>query len=459
MKRGGKVVCGVTVLAVAACGGHQGTLSVRPIPTKLAAGVKPVPFRIAEARGQLALGNVALALESFRKALREDPASVDALAGLATCYDRMGRFDLSRRNYEAALAIAPADTQLLAALAGSLELQGRSAEATSVRMEITERLAAAAAADTAAPVQVVKAKPVPVVSVRRETPDVQQVADFVPPPAVQQVASIAKLPAAPSPALIAAAPAASTAFARVPISSPVPVVIAPQPVDLAELSRGPINLNLPVILAEAPVVAPGPSVTIKLPPPRPAPAAVAEPEPTEVPPAPVSVAEAQEPAAAPAASDRAPVRRLALQEKKIDRSGPRLERLSMVEVALVTVSGPRWRSEEVSRSARSTTVRFVPVRQASDLAEVRLLNAARVHRLAARTRAWLAGRGWRGVSIGDAPSTRGRSIIFYPAGQRLVARRLSDQFGFAIAPRGDVEQVTVLLGRDSIRIAGARKKA
>lgn len=131
----------------------------------------------------------------------------------------------------------------------------------------------------------------------------------------------------------------------------------------------------------------------------------------------------------------------------------------MGEVALVTSSGPRWRSEPVSRSARSTTVRFVPVRPATDFAEVRLLNAARVHRLAARTRAWLAGRGWRGVAIGDAPSTRARSIILYPAGQRSVARKLSAQFGFAMAPRRDVQQVTVLLGRDSVRIAGARAKA
>ena len=52
------------------------------------AGVGPV----AEARGHLVLNNVALALEGFRKAQRDEPESTDALLGIATCYDRMGRF-------------------------------------------------------------------------------------------------------------------------------------------------------------------------------------------------------------------------------------------------------------------------------------------------------------------------------------------------------------------------------
>ena len=467
MIRGGKVACGVAVLAVAACSANQGTLSVRPIPTKLAEGARPVPFRVAEGRGQLALGNVALALESFRKALREDPESVDALLGVATCYDLMGRFDLSRRNYEAALAIAPADTQLLAALAGSLDRQGRRAEAASVRLEINERLAAAAAsAKTSAPIEVVQAQAVPVTNVKRETSYVQQASGRSPAPAVQQVASVppaASLPQAPAirgSAPVAAALEARTAVARVPVDSPAPVAIAAQPVEVAQVHSSPLRLALPVILAEAPPAKPGPSVTIKLPPPRPAAPVVADVKPAIAPaaPAPAATAEPNESAAAPAAIARSYAHSSVLQDGKIDQTGPRLERLSRGEVALVTVSGPRWRSEPVSRSARSTTVRFVPVRQATEFAEVRLLNAARVHRLAARTRAWLAGRGWLDVSIGDAPATRRRSIILYPAGQRLVARRLSSQFGFAIAPRRDVGQVTVLLGRDSVRIAGARAK-
>src|SRR5687768_4437664 len=129
MRRGGKIVGTVAMLSIAACGGEQGKLQIRPIGASLATGLKAVPARIAEAQGQLALGNVALALEAFRKAAREDPGSIDAMAGIAACYDRMARFDLSRRHYEAALAVAPGDPRLLAAFAASLDLQGRSTEA------------------------------------------------------------------------------------------------------------------------------------------------------------------------------------------------------------------------------------------------------------------------------------------------------------------------------------------
>ena len=87
------------MLAAASCG-DEGKLEIRSTPSPFAAGQQAVPFRIAEANGQFALGNVALALEGYRKALREDPASLDALTGLAACYDQMGRFDLSRRYHE-----------------------------------------------------------------------------------------------------------------------------------------------------------------------------------------------------------------------------------------------------------------------------------------------------------------------------------------------------------------------
>ncbi|HMI41016.1 MAG TPA: tetratricopeptide repeat protein, partial [Sphingomicrobium sp.] len=131
------------MLATASCG-EEGKLAVRSIPTPFAAGAHPVSFRVAEARAQFALGNVALALEGYRKALREDPASVDAFGGLAACYDKMGRFDLSRRYYESALAVAPGDTRIYAAFAASLDLQGRRDEASAMRGEMAQRLAAAA---------------------------------------------------------------------------------------------------------------------------------------------------------------------------------------------------------------------------------------------------------------------------------------------------------------------------
>src|SRR5690349_22360747 len=126
MNRGGKFLDSTTILAVAACGGQDGKLEIRATPTPLALGKQPVPARIAEARGQIAIGNVALALEAFRTAAREDPNSVDALVGIATCYDQMGRYDLSRRSYEAALALAPSNVETLTAFAASTRARLRS---------------------------------------------------------------------------------------------------------------------------------------------------------------------------------------------------------------------------------------------------------------------------------------------------------------------------------------------
>ena len=131
------LIVALSVSAIA-CAQH-GKLAIRPLPTALAEGDRPVPFRVAEAAGQFALGNVALALESYRKALREDPQSIAALTGRAACYETFGRFDLSGRDYEAALALAPADTHLLGLLAASLLRQGRGAEAASVQREMVAR--------------------------------------------------------------------------------------------------------------------------------------------------------------------------------------------------------------------------------------------------------------------------------------------------------------------------------
>ena len=111
----------------------------------------------------------------------------------------------------------------------------------------------------------------------------------------------------------------------------------------------------------------------------------------------------------------------------------------------------------VAQTARSTTVRFVPLREASArAAPVRLLNAARVNRLAARTRSWLVARGWRGLAIGDAPATRAHSVVLYPAGKRALAQTLSNQFGFRMAQRGSGSQVIVLLGQDAAKLSVLR---
>ena len=352
--RGGITALFVTAgLAATGCTTRASDIKIRPLAdpgSKLGArnGL------LADASAQLAMGNVGLAIEGFRKALREQPDSIAALGGLAACYDEMGRYDLSRLNYEAALAIAPTDPVLLNSFAASLERQGKRMEALAVRAEAAQLASAADALD--------------------------------------RTQAEAEAPAAPI-KVAAVAPAAPIRVAAVAQPAPAPVVI-------------------------------GPSVTVTLPPPRPVEA------PREVPiPAPT-------------------LRQVAVDLGQF--AGPRLERLSPGVVALITIEQPAVQPKVIARTATSTTVRWVPVSVAGVLGRpnIRLLNAARNQGLAARTRGYLLGRGWRKIEIGDAAQVRARSIVYYPASRRMTGRSLAAQFGFASAvQQGDV--LVVLLGRDA----------
>lgn len=77
-----------------------------------------------EAKKQLEAGHPALALEGFRQALRSNGSTTDALNGLAVAYDQLGRFDLSRRFYELALATDPTNEKVLHNIAVSLQMSG-----------------------------------------------------------------------------------------------------------------------------------------------------------------------------------------------------------------------------------------------------------------------------------------------------------------------------------------------
>src|SRR5438067_2972065 len=120
-------------LAAAGCAATQ-DLQVRPIADQ-AAKFRYSGDLLGQGRAQLALGNAGLALETFRKLLREQPASAEAFAGIAACYAAMGRYDLERANYEFALAYAPNDPALLSALAGTLERLGEGEQAVQARSE------------------------------------------------------------------------------------------------------------------------------------------------------------------------------------------------------------------------------------------------------------------------------------------------------------------------------------
>lgn len=126
----------VAATLVASCATTH-RLAIRPIASRFATAA-PVSVRVGEGLGHLALGDAGLALESFRRALAEDPANVAAMRGIAAAYDVMGRADLSRPMYERALAAAPRDTVTLTALASSLAKQGLDREATLVRREVAQ---------------------------------------------------------------------------------------------------------------------------------------------------------------------------------------------------------------------------------------------------------------------------------------------------------------------------------
>lgn len=101
------------------------------LPASACGQEAPADFhaRYDHARQQLALGNIGLAIEGFRKMLRWHPHSLAALNGLGVAYDRLQRFDVSRGYYEHALGLNPAATVTLNNFAASLLLQGRLAEA------------------------------------------------------------------------------------------------------------------------------------------------------------------------------------------------------------------------------------------------------------------------------------------------------------------------------------------
>jgi hypothetical protein len=147
---------------------------------------------------------------------------------------------------------------------------------------------------------------------------------------------------------------------------------------------------------------------------------------------------------APRISERA---RVAVTSESL---APRLERLSLGEVALLTGTGTAWRGQVVAAAPQKVTVKWVPMTQvAAARPNIRLLNAARVQGLAARNRDYLVDRGWRKIQIGDASATRDRSLVLYPMLRPQLGRILAAQFGFRAQPTDSSDAFVVLLGRDA----------
>jgi hypothetical protein len=448
MNGGAKTFLVAASFAAASCAASNG-VEVRPIAdpgSKLRAGID----RLADSRGQLALGNVGLALEGFRKAAREYPDNPEAFAGMAACYDAMGRYDLAQANYEAALALAPRNPVLLTALAGSLDRQGKRDAAADVRAEVAQLYAAAKALDEAeddpTPTTVVAAQrvtaavPVAAVAPAKAEPSVLAAPEPVrmrsPTTAASEivVAPKALRPIAQAPVALvapdfAAAPPAEVLRMRSPASSPLAAIsVAPNVARLAvpaPIAFATPNFNVPAApqsRMRSPSLGPVADISV-------APAAAQLPTP-----APIAFAN-------PNLAEPLPV--------KSRPNAPRLQRMSLTEVALLTGEGPVWRAQVVARTPQKLSVRWVPVRNASARPNIRLLNAARRQGLAAGTRAYLLDRGWRKIEIGDAAQVRERSLVLYPVSRPATGRSLAAQFGFRAVPTSTTDVFVVLLGRDA----------
>lgn len=264
--------------------------------------------RVALGMSQLAMGNVGLALESFRRAVREDPNSHQALLGLAECYLQMGKPALARRSVEQALALRPDVPHLYRALAAAAEGEGKPLEAAQLRKEAELRTIA---------------------------------------------------PAAPPPP--PAAPATPAAPAAVAIARPKPPQAMP----------------------------PASTVTVDL---------TLEP---------------------------------------LRYKGPRMVRLSMGEVALVTK--PDSPFGHVVERAGDTTIH----------APLRILNAARVEGIAARTRKLLAAKGAGAADIGDAPRRQGHSELRFAAGDSDRARKVAAKLPFKVMLVERDGPMVLLVGRNA----------
>lgn len=494
MRRGGNALLFTAALATAGCVTDSNQVQIRPIADPFIKATRAGSPAIAEGRGLLAMGSVGLAIEAFHKALREQPDSIEALAGLAECYDQMGRHDLSQAKYEAALAIAPKDPTLLRTFAASLERQGRYAEAKQLRGEadsnereeaaalvrmapvapapvqphiapVPVRVAAAPAPRKAEPAKTVVAPPAPPVVQARPAP--VSVAALQPVPAPAPVKTAAAEPQPPAARPMPAAPQVGSS----PMVSRTAWAIESTPIATPPEATASVTVKLP---APAPQRVEAPKVAASMPQPAPTPQPRAEPAKMAVAAlphlnapevafaaAPIEPAEAADaapsvtvklppamPAALPPEKPVAATVRRMLVEATPPKEGPRLERLSMGEVALVTQTRPRWKAQPVRYTAIASPPRFVPLADLPGNYGLRLLNAARHDGLAARTRLALNGQGWKSVTIGDSARVRQHSLVLYSEATEKAARRLAKQMGIWIAKDARPGPLTVLLGRD-----------
>ena len=456
-----------------------------------------------------AMGRFDIAEQSYEVALSLAPRDHELLLGLASVLERGGDFkrakdirdEAARFEQAKALLAAQATARAKALATAQPPVQQRSAQASvTVALPAARPATVAAAASpptvtalkvaAALPVEPIPAKvpkPVP-----EATPKVPPAHDVVPaepqkapPPAVvlavtapSPVAPAAKpVPSAPpappvsvapvvplrtaSAAAVPVAPAASAGVAAVPVVPSVPTVAAAA--TPARVVAAAVPLKAAVAAVAAPTAQAAPSA------PRLLPAVLRADQRAASP-----ITTAQPVASSAKPSKSSPPVEVAFRAP--EPAGPRLQRLSNGEVALLTTKDASWKPTAASsvvsqlkppvpeaprsgasvETAAAGTVHWVPLRFSRASASVQVLNAARSDGLAGSARSVLYGRGWRSVAIGNAGSIRRTSVVFYPKERAKLGRRLAAQFGVR-AKLAETEAVVLVLGRDSIgRIARQR---
>jgi hypothetical protein len=361
---------------------------------------------------------------------------------MAACYEAIRRFDLAESKYEAALALDPHNPALLNRLAAALDQQGKAQAAAEVRGEVADLAAASKALDDA------RAEPEPAAASLAPA----QTVTVALPKAPAQVA-VAK-PVPQNPELAAATglaePSSRMTAAQLAVASRTTMAAGV----MANLNAAPLRDAAPYILQPAQPAQPAkPVPPVQL-------AGGSRPD---------LVAELLRRMNAAPLQDSVPqllrpaspakVASVSISAKPVPTmAGPRLERLSLGEVALLTTTAPVWRAQVVAATPQKVTVRWVPLNVASARPNIRLLNAARAQGLAARNRDYLLDRGWRKIEIGDAADVRERSLVLYPAARPALGRSLAAQFGFRAQPTTTSEVFVIFLGRDAAALKAASAK-
>ena len=459
-------------------------VQVRALPEP-GASTKTGSALLAQARAQLAMGNVGLALESFRTLQQQEADPGETFAGIAECYAAMGRYDLARTNLEFALAYSPNDPRLLTELAATFEKLGDHVQAIDAQVEASRLRLAATAVPPATP-------------------------GGVTPIGVARTGSMTvKLPE-PSKHVIAATKGANKFVAHQPQAAPdahspmLPNVAARtdfKPTDYAKLEQSSAQIRVGSAVASS-EKANAPSQTAA--PSRMPPALVTKAEVTTAKAAgspvtvtslterPMGTSSGMQNATAKEASTKyaghgphasaepdlvADERRpatMARPDVKVEEA-PHLERASRSEVALVTGSpNGRWERIDVAQAQMRLTVpshipqqrsqlhpqtsqvlamtslRWVPLK-GGDQENIQLLNAAHRHGLASDTRTALLSRGWRKIAIGNSSTVRARTIVLYGRNRSHLASRLAAQFRCKTQKVFGLKSVIVLLGRDAVR--------